>query len=95
MKREKAIEILNALAWVQGGADREEIITAISMAIEALSTEAVQGKWIKEKTDDNNDTWYRCSNCAERFVLIDNNKASTKPYNFCPNCRADMREGNK
>lgn len=36
MKKEKAIEILNALAWVQGGADREEIITAISMAIEAL-----------------------------------------------------------
>ena len=39
MTNNKAIEILNALAWVQGGPDREEIITAISMAIEALSTE--------------------------------------------------------
>lgn len=37
MKNEKAIEILNALAWVQGGADREETIIAISMAIGALS----------------------------------------------------------
>ena len=36
MKKEEAIEILNALAWTQGGADREETITAISMAIEAL-----------------------------------------------------------
>ena len=41
MKREEAIEILNALAWVQGGPDREEIITAISMAIEALSADVV------------------------------------------------------
>ena len=45
MKNEKAIEILNALAWVQGGPDREETITAILMAIEALSDGAVQG-WI-------------------------------------------------
>ena len=37
MKNEEAIERLNALAWVQGGADREEAIIAISMAIEALS----------------------------------------------------------
>ena len=43
MEKEKAIEILNALAWVQGGADREETITAISMAIEALQAKA---EWI-------------------------------------------------
>lgn len=41
MKKEEAIEILNALAWVQGGPGREETITAISMAIEALQAEAV------------------------------------------------------
>lgn len=41
MKREEAIKILNALAWVQGGPNREEIITAISMAIEALSADVV------------------------------------------------------
>lgn len=39
MKKEEAIEKLNALAWVQGGPDREEMIEAISMAIEALSAE--------------------------------------------------------
>lgn len=39
MTNNEAIEILNALAWVQGGPDREETITAISMAIEALSAE--------------------------------------------------------
>lgn len=43
MEREKAIEILNALAWVQGGPNREETITAISMAIEALQ---VEDEWI-------------------------------------------------
>ena len=43
MKKEEAIEILNALAWVQGGADREETITAISVAIEALQAKA---EWI-------------------------------------------------
>lgn len=43
MEKEKAIEILNALAWDQGGADREETITAISMAIEALQ---VKAEWI-------------------------------------------------
>ena len=42
MTNNKAIEILNALAWVQGGPDREETITAISMAIEALN----QTAWI-------------------------------------------------
>lgn len=48
MEREKAIEILNVLAWVQGGPDREEIITAISMAIEALSAE-VKGDLISRQ----------------------------------------------
>lgn len=43
MEKEKAIEILNALAWVQGGADREETIAAISMAIETLQAKA---EWI-------------------------------------------------
>lgn len=43
MKKEKAIEILNALAWNQGGADREETIAAISMAIEALQAKT---EWI-------------------------------------------------
>lgn len=67
MKNEKAIEILNALAWVQGGADREETITAISMAIEALQAEPTHGRLIdadalmeycsnqKSKTISNND----------------------------------------
>lgn len=41
MEKEKAIEILNALSWVQGGADREETIAAISMAIEALQAETI------------------------------------------------------
>lgn len=46
MEKEKAIEILNALAWVQGGPDREEIITAISIAIKALQTESTNGRLI-------------------------------------------------
>lgn len=46
MTRQEAIEILNALAWVQGGADREETITAINMAIEALQAEPAHGRLI-------------------------------------------------
>ena len=42
LTNKKAIEILNALAWVQGGPDREEVIAAVSMAIEALN----QTTWI-------------------------------------------------
>ena len=46
----KAIEILNALAWVQGGPDREETIAAISMAIEALdAVEVVRCKDCKHR----------------------------------------------
>lgn len=46
-----------------------------------------QGEWIIEKTCNNNYN-YRCSYCNwyERHDYPD-----VKPYNFCPNCGADMR----
>ena len=48
MTREEAIEKLNALAWVQGGPDREEIIKAIEMAIESLSAEQKEEELAKD-----------------------------------------------
>ena len=48
MTREEAIKKLNALAWVQGGPDREEMIEAVSMAIESLSAEAKEEDLAKD-----------------------------------------------
>ena len=47
-----------------------------------------QGEWIIEKTCNNNYN-YRCSYCNwyERHDYPDG-----KPYNYCPNCGANMQE---
>ena len=84
LTNKKAIEILNALAWVQGGPDREETITAISMAIEALADRPT-GEWV---WSDEDASW-KCGRCDCVFEEID-----WKPnYNFCPNCGARMKGG--
>ena len=49
------------------------------------------GKWI-EHDDGWANVCYECSVCKEPFVLIDGTPADNL-YNFCPNCGADMREG--
>lgn len=41
MTREEAIEILQNIAWSVGSVEREQIQTALDMAIEALSADAV------------------------------------------------------
>lgn len=80
MEREKAIEILNTLAWVQGGPDREEIITAISMAIEALSERT--GEWVQISPAK----MYECSKCGQNVMTSD-----IEAYKFCHGCGAMMR----
>ena len=49
------------------------------------------GKWI-EQDDGWDGIYYECSVCREPFTLIDGTP-SDNLYNFCPNCGADMREG--
>lgn len=57
---------------------------ALDIAIASLATESkpvVKGKWIPDKYDPEFKLW--CSAC---------NWTAEYPYNFCPNCGADMRE---
>ena len=42
-----------------------------------------KGKWI-DKSDDIDGAWNYCSVCGEQAIDL---------YDFCPNCGADMREG--
>lgn len=87
LTNKKAIEILNALAWVQGGPDREEIITAISMAIEALADKPT-GEWVnREKCQVDEDAYEvaTCSECGAEITI-------EYPYDsYCPNCGVNMR----
>ena len=53
--------------------------------------ERKMGKWI-EQDDGWDGIYYECSVCREPFTLIDGTP-SDNLYNFCPNCGADMREG--
>lgn len=52
--------------------------------------EVVHGEWIKVDGDWKNSntgeplTVHQCSNCRNYFIHA--------PYNFCPNCGADMRK---
>lgn len=55
-------------------------------AVEDASTfepERKKGKWI-DKSDDIYGAWNYCSVCGEQAIDL---------YDFCPNCGADMREG--
>lgn len=49
------------------------------------------GEWI-EKEDYNMDTYYDCSACGNSWCTLDGTPWQNK-MNFCPNCGADMREG--
>lgn len=88
LTNKEAIEILNALAWVQGGPDREEVITAISMVIDALKSKPKSKKWIKKISGDCWNDWYVyiCPYCGQVHEKI------TYSYTYCPNCGAYLKE---
>ena len=56
---------------------------------DAPSAEAVQGEWIDI------DNYYRLATCSlcHKVTMFEKWGEYTKPYNFCPNCGADMRQG--
>ena len=65
-------------------------IVALDMAIEALA-ERPKGEWVKDECKDG-EQWYRCSNCGERYVLIETSGRSLDVgFPFCPHYTADMR----
>ena len=55
--------------------------------IEALSAEAVHGEWIDI------DNYYRMATCSHclKVTMFEKWGEYTRPYNYCPNCGADMR----
>ena len=82
MNKNEAIKTLKELWRETNDQWYEETYT---MAIEALSAEAVQGEWghmVADGEDGSHWYEYECSHCGE--VVL-------RPYNFCPNCGADMR----
>ena len=50
-----------------------------------------KGKWIEQDAGGDG-VFYECSVCKDAFTLIDGTPSDNN-YNFCPNCGADMREG--
>lgn len=86
MTREEAIKTLKSM---KSEDNHNALIDLCDMAIEALSAEAVQGEWIDI------DNYYRlatCSNC-HKVTMFEKWGEYTRPYNFCPNCGARMKDG--
>lgn len=97
MTREEAKELLTHVLMTYEPRDQygdlddsEPYEEAITMAIEALSTDAVPtdraGEWHKEIEGNGWNEWAKvtCSECGRRYTDL-------YPRNFCPNCGADMR----
>ena len=62
---------------------------AFDVAIEALSTERPKGRWERTKFAGE----HICSNCENITYFEHVLKGGYKEYTFCPNCGADMRDG--
>ena len=56
-----------------------------------IEPERKKGKWI-ERDDCWDGIYYECSVCKYSFSSMEGTP-SDNDYNFCPNCGADMREG--
>lgn len=62
---------------------------ALIQTIKALpSAEAAQGEWVDI------DNYYRMATCSHchKVAMFEKWGEYTKPYDFCPNCGADMRK---
>ena len=72
--------------------EAEEIIVNAICHFDYIVCKRPQGEWIKEGTEIGafgiKYTWNKCSKCGWSSSLV-------LPKNFCPNCGADMRGGEK
>ena len=84
-------EAVGLLQKIQSTPEHLEVNTAdlhdaLGMAIEALLTERPHGKWtLKDHSWGYGD--YECSNCEKLTIAME----LGNPFDFCPNCGADMR----
>lgn len=85
MTRKEAIIDLNALKFILDNDQyTDEIEEALDTAIFALQQpERKKGKWIYDGD------CYICDQCKSAFGWW----ADSQTSNYCPNCGADMREG--
>ena len=70
-----------------------EVNKAICNKIREMPVDRPHGEW-KDLSDGWQEGTYECSNCKAEFVLIEGTPEDNE-YNFCPNCGADMREGDE
>lgn len=98
MKREEAIDIFehNWTRLENHDYTEEELNEALDMAIEALKQKPKTGHWEWVQYDYNPrlGNWH-CSKCRCVIVAcVDKNEKSGIPlYKYCPNCGAEMKEG--
>lgn len=85
MLKRDAIEILKS---IQDNLEETRFLEkcAIDMGIEALHEPRPHGKWIfKYDNPLIKMGYWECSKCKQGRLMVEEN--------FCPNCGADMREG--
>lgn len=90
MTREKAIIDLNALKFILDNDQyTDEIEEALDTAIFALQQpERKTGTWYEHYShEDGERDGVRCSECGTHYYF------DGQLMNYCPNCGADMREG--
>lgn len=95
MTREKAIEVIKAYRdklthSVSNQLDGD--IEAFDMAIKALEQEPKTGHWIAQDIH-NCHTDFRCSECGYIHSFMHLYGKPTADYTYCPNCGAEMKEG--
>lgn len=53
-------------------------------------TPVIRAKWI-DRTEEEGEGYWKCSNCEEPWVLMEGTPAENKMH-YCPNCGAKMEE---
>ena len=85
MTREEAIKYLikPTITSTFIGEEKQKELNAYNMAIEALKQKPMTGHWIMDRQRETR----QCDKCMTVF------RWSFNPHNYCPNCGAEMKEG--
>lgn len=99
MSYEQAVQILIPMRIMmcdQNGCPISDAVFALDKAIEALSADRPQGKWVPFEYGD--ERWHKCTVCgvADRYIeYVERPNGTTGKLvairNYCPNCGARMK----
>lgn len=67
-----------------------DLYKCIAGLIKEIVDPVVQSKWI-DRTEEEGEGYWKCSNCEEPWVLIEGTPAENK-MNYCPSCGAKMED---